>query len=181
MIWTLCVALNYRNNKENKIKKCNFIYPTIDIQQRNYPCLYPLGAIPCVECTMARDDNAHVGLCIEHSNDIIMILIESAYDLYDLIIANSDNIPVALSDTIESLPLFNVAFNGYLLIHHLVLIDKLIWARRATLVKAWERNLSITKNKKRFYRRRYKKNNLISPPLDNMDTLSPLRRNYTHR
>ncbi|EXX50479.1 hypothetical protein RirG_270410 [Rhizophagus irregularis DAOM 197198w] len=33
-----------------RLKKCNFIYPTIDIQQRNYPRLYPLGKIPCIEC-----------------------------------------------------------------------------------------------------------------------------------
>ncbi|GET58235.1 ribonuclease H-like domain-containing protein [Rhizophagus irregularis DAOM 181602=DAOM 197198] len=32
--------------KGSKIKKCNFIYPTADIQQRNYPRLYPSGNIP---------------------------------------------------------------------------------------------------------------------------------------
>ncbi|PKY60875.1 hypothetical protein RhiirA4_485086 [Rhizophagus irregularis] len=45
-----------------RLKKCNFIYPTIDIQQRNYPRLYPLGKIPCIGCKNMKDNNEHVGL-----------------------------------------------------------------------------------------------------------------------
>ncbi|CAB4472621.1 unnamed protein product [Rhizophagus irregularis] len=43
-------------------------------------------------------------------------------------------------------------------------IDALIWTRRASLVKQWESTLSITKNKKRFYRKRHKKR--TPPPPD---------------
>ena len=50
----------------SKIKKCNFIYPTADIQQRNYPRLYPSGNIPCIECNTEMNNNEHVGLCITH-------------------------------------------------------------------------------------------------------------------
>ncbi|PKK81004.1 hypothetical protein RhiirC2_767528 [Rhizophagus irregularis] len=124
-------SITLSKQQGNKIKKCNFIYLTIDIQQRNYPRLYPLSSIPCIQCSNACDVNAHIGLCNEHLNDIVTILIEAAYDLYDIIIENSTGIPFALSETIESSPLFNITFPGvlpqthpgYLLIHHLVLSD----------------------------------------------------------
>ncbi|PKK72655.1 hypothetical protein RhiirC2_776945 [Rhizophagus irregularis] len=182
----LC-SINLSKQQGNKIKKCNFIYPTIDIQQRNYPHLYPLGSIPCIQCSDAHDVNAHVGLCNDHSNDVVTILMEAAYDLYDIIIDNYSGTPFALRETIESSPLFNITFSGalsqthpgYLLIHHLVpsdlttifynyikdkklrfsifikffktlmrKVDSYIWVKRYSLIKSWERILSITKNKK---------------------------------
>ncbi|PKK56957.1 hypothetical protein RhiirC2_798953 [Rhizophagus irregularis] len=60
-------------------------------------------------------------------------------------------------------------------------IDTLIWTRRASLIKQWERTLSITKNKKRFYRQRYKKK---PPPPSTPDVSiqnSSPHRNYNHR
>ncbi|PKB98759.1 hypothetical protein RhiirA5_403839 [Rhizophagus irregularis] len=61
------------------------------------------------------------------------------------------------------------------------LIDTLIWTRRASLIKQWESTLSITKNKKRFYRQRQKKRAPPSPAPDvSVHNLSP-RRNYNHR
>ncbi|CAB4478305.1 hypothetical protein RhiirA5_410567 [Rhizophagus irregularis] len=59
-------------------------------------------------------------------------------------------------------------------------IDTIIWTRRVSLIKHWERTLSITKNKKRFYRRRHKKNS-DPPPSDNSTHNQPPRRNYNHR
>ncbi|PKC53661.1 hypothetical protein RhiirA1_478832 [Rhizophagus irregularis] len=44
-------------------------------------------------------------------------------------------------------------------------VDTYIWAKRSSLIKSWERTLSITKTKKRFYRRRYKKQS-VPPPAD---------------
>ncbi|GET60508.1 ribonuclease H-like domain-containing protein [Rhizophagus irregularis DAOM 181602=DAOM 197198] len=64
----------------NKIKKLNFAHPTIDIQQRNYPRLYPRGIIPCVECNSAKDNNEHIGLCTAHTT-IITQLISDASDI----------------------------------------------------------------------------------------------------
>ncbi|UZO00373.1 uncharacterized protein OCT59_011507 [Rhizophagus irregularis] len=204
----------------NRIKKCNFIYLTIDIQQRNYPRLYSLGSIPCIECAYARDDNVHVGLCKEHSNQIINILTQAAHDLQELIITNTKDAGFDLDDTIRSSPLFNTTFDdilpqshpGYLLIHHLVLsdltlifynyikdkklrfslflkffstlmssIDTLIWSRRASLIKQWESTLSITKNKKRFYRQRQKKRAPPPPAPDVSTQNSSPCRNYNHR
>ncbi|PKC57933.1 hypothetical protein RhiirA1_471729 [Rhizophagus irregularis] len=212
-------SINLSKYHGNKIKKCNFIYPTIDIQQRNYPRLYPLGIIPCIQCSNARDMNAHVGLCIDHSNDVVTLLMEAAYDLYDIIIENSTGISFALRETIESSPLFNITFPGalsqthpgYLLIHHLVpsdltvifynyikdkklrfsifikffttlmqKIDTHIWAKRSSLIKCWERTLSITKTKKRFYRRRYKKQT-VPPSADDTINNDVPQRSYTHR
>ncbi|PKY39276.1 hypothetical protein RhiirA4_452438 [Rhizophagus irregularis] len=74
-----------------KIKKCNFIYPSIDIQQRNYPRLYPLGSIPCIECQNVQDSNAHIGTCTEHSDDIKLILNAEKEHLFTLIADNLDN------------------------------------------------------------------------------------------
>ncbi|EXX50478.1 hypothetical protein RirG_270400 [Rhizophagus irregularis DAOM 197198w] len=59
-------------------------------------------------------------------------------------------------------------------------IDLSIWNCRNAHVKEWERNLSITKVKKKFYRRRYHSNDNSSPP-DNIQSDSTLRRTYTHR
>ncbi|CAB5185018.1 unnamed protein product [Rhizophagus irregularis] len=213
----LC-SIKLSKQQGNRIKKCNFIYPTIDIQQRNYPHLYPLGNIPCIECANARDDNAHVGLCKEHSNHIINILTQAAHDLQALIISNTNDAGFDLDDTIRSSPLFNTTFDGflpqthpgYLLIHHLVpsdltlifhnyikdkklrfslflkffstlmsSIDTLIWTCRASLIKQWESTLSITKNKKRFYRQRQKKRAPPPAPDDSVQNSSP-RRTYNH-
>ncbi|PKC55943.1 hypothetical protein RhiirA1_474771 [Rhizophagus irregularis] len=187
----LCSA-KLSKQQGNRIKKCNFIYPTIDIQQCNYPRLYPLGSIPCIECANAHDDNMHVGLCREHSNQIKNILTRAAHDLQELIMKNTKDKNFTVKDIIKTTPLFDISFvdalpqshPGYLLIHHLVpsdltkifniyindkklrfslfskffstlmsSIDTLIWTRRASLIKQWENTLSITKNKKRFYRK----------------------------
>ncbi|EXX59851.1 hypothetical protein RirG_185290 [Rhizophagus irregularis DAOM 197198w] len=215
----LC-SIKVSKQQGNRIKKCNFIYLTIDIQQRNYPRLYSLGSIPCIECAYARDDNVHVGLCKEHSNQIINILTQAAHDLQELIITNTKDAGFDLDDTIRSSPLFNTTFDdilpqshpGYLLIHHLVLsdltlifynyikdkklrfslflkffstlmssIDTLIWSRRASLIKQWESTLSITKNKKRFYRQRQKKRAPPPPAPDVSTQNSSPCRNYNHR
>ncbi|CAB4442361.1 unnamed protein product [Rhizophagus irregularis] len=203
----------------NKIKKCNFIYPTIDIQQRNYTRLYPIGNIPCKDCNDIQDSNAHIGICHNHSNNIITLLLDEGYNLLQLIRDNTKETPYALEATISSSRFFDTNFNGplltshpcYLLIHNLVpndltrifyiyikdkklrfslfiqfitqfmeKIDVIIWKRRNTLVKAWERSLSITKNKKRFYRPRVSVHIQTTPIEDNGTNQSP-RRVYTHR
>ncbi|PKY60373.1 hypothetical protein RhiirA4_484002 [Rhizophagus irregularis] len=203
----------------NKIKKCNFIYPTIDIQQRNYTRLYPIGNIPCKDCNDIQDSNAHIGICHNHSNNIITLLLDEGYNLLQLIRDNTKETPYALEATISSSRFFDTNFNGplltshpcYLLIHNLVpndltrifyiyikdkklrfslfiqfitqfmeKIDVIIWKRRNTLVKAWERSLYITKNKKRFYRPRVSVHIQTTPIEDNGTNQSP-RRVYTHR
>ncbi|CAB4437487.1 unnamed protein product [Rhizophagus irregularis] len=142
----------------NKKKKCNFIYPTIDIQQRNYPRLYPLGRIPCVECKETQDSNAHIGICQEHSNDIVFLLLEEGNNLLQLIKDNIKEVPHALEATISSPRFFDTNFN----------------------VKAWKRALSIIKNKKRFYRKHHSYNTNVPPIQDNPTDPQP-RRAYTHR
>ncbi|CAB4482602.1 hypothetical protein RhiirA1_535305 [Rhizophagus irregularis] len=59
-------------------------------------------------------------------------------------------------------------------------INSLIWNRRNTHVKDWERALSITKNKKRFYRRQHS-NTVDAPPVQDNFTDPQPRRVYTHR
>lgn len=47
--------------QDTRIKKGNFLYPTADIQQRNYPRLFPNGTINCIQCDLTPDNNEHIG------------------------------------------------------------------------------------------------------------------------
>ncbi|PKY13227.1 hypothetical protein RhiirB3_425002 [Rhizophagus irregularis] len=116
----------------------------------------PLGHIPCVECKDTQDSNAHVGICQEHSNDIVLLLLEEGNNLLQLIKDNTKDVLYALEATINSSPLFDTNFN------------------------AWEWTLSITKNKKRFYRKQHTNNRNV-PPIQNNPMDPPPRRIYTHR
>ncbi|CAB5179822.1 hypothetical protein RhiirA5_409880 [Rhizophagus irregularis] len=197
---------------------CNFIYPSIDVQQRNYPRLYPLGNIPCIECQNTQDSNAHIGTCTEHSDDIKLVLDAEKRRLITILIENLDEIPPILESFVHNSPFFNINFDDripithpvYLMIHNLVpcdlslifynfinnkklrfslfiqfitvfmqQIDDIIWKKRNTKVKSWERSLSITKNKKRFYHRHHRKRN-SEPSTDHLIDAPPLR-SYTHR
>jgi hypothetical protein len=50
----------------SKIKKANFLYPTLDISQRNYPKLYSSNKLPCTSCQTYTDSNLHIALCPYH-------------------------------------------------------------------------------------------------------------------
>ncbi|GBB88222.1 hypothetical protein RclHR1_14770006 [Rhizophagus clarus] len=45
----------------HKIKLFAHILPTADIQQRNYPNLYPQRPLLCTECLSDVYDNSHIG------------------------------------------------------------------------------------------------------------------------
>jgi hypothetical protein len=117
--------------QSTKLKKINFIYPTVDIQQRNYPLLYPGGQIPYVKCNIIKDTNEHVGLCLSHTGDILKIMIDHEKILLDIIKNEISNNDYMLEASINGSRLFDRSFNGglpsdhpfYLLIHHLVLCD----------------------------------------------------------
>ncbi|PKC02469.1 hypothetical protein RhiirA5_425197 [Rhizophagus irregularis] len=112
----------------NKIKKLNFAHPTIDIQQRNYPRLYPRGIIPCVECNSAKDNNEHIGLCTAHTTIITQLISDASDILLTLMLEETAEQNYALRNTIKESKLFDISFElflfkdhpFYLLIHHLV-------------------------------------------------------------
>lgn len=56
------------------IKKSNFIYPTLDILQKNYPKLYPTYILFCQECNTNPDTNSHTGSCTSHVNKINQLM-----------------------------------------------------------------------------------------------------------
>ncbi|CAB4408346.1 unnamed protein product [Rhizophagus irregularis] len=58
----------------SRIKKSNFIYPTLDTLQRNYPKLYPVNALLCKECNIDIATNTHIGLCHKHINKISSLM-----------------------------------------------------------------------------------------------------------
>lgn len=104
----------------------------MDIQQRNYPRLYPQGTIPCIKCNSVNDNNEHIGLCPAHSDAISQIMIEFSDILLHLLMdIVDDNKKYGLIDTIKGSMLFNTNFGShltidhlfYLLIHHLVSRD----------------------------------------------------------
>ncbi|CAB4485566.1 unnamed protein product [Rhizophagus irregularis] len=92
--------------KGTKIKKSNFIYPTADILQRNYPKLYPKGVIKCVECKCKDDTATHVCLCNSHIEDINRILSTHKTKLGALLMAQSNSFTFDLSDRINKSILF---------------------------------------------------------------------------
>ncbi|CAB4476865.1 unnamed protein product [Rhizophagus irregularis] len=104
---------------------------------------------------------------------------------YQLFKENLEKISDNLEDTINRSSFFNINFDDTLpvfitfLTDFMKQIDALIWKRRATQVKLWERSISITKNKKRFYHRQRKRNRLDPSTGGHLDP--PPRRSYTHR
>lgn len=52
----------------SRIKKSNFIHPTLDILQRNYPKLYSTNMLLCKECETHTATNSHLGICPKHIN-----------------------------------------------------------------------------------------------------------------
>ncbi|PKC74846.1 hypothetical protein RhiirA1_449491 [Rhizophagus irregularis] len=154
----------------NKIKKCNFIYPTIDIQQRNYPRLYPIGNIPCKDCNDIQNSNAHIGICHNHSNDIITLLLDEGYNLLQLIRDNTKETPYALEATIRSSRFFDTNFNGPLLTSHPY--KKLRFSLFIQFITQFMEKIDVI-----IWKRR---NTWLKPGNDNGTNQSP-RRVYTHR
>ncbi|CAB4418532.1 unnamed protein product [Rhizophagus irregularis] len=77
--------------QSEKIKKLNFIYPTGNILQRNYPELYPIGRIKCPECNLHSDTNALIGFCPQHRNNLSNLLNKYKDILIELITINNDS------------------------------------------------------------------------------------------
>ncbi|GES98349.1 ribonuclease H-like domain-containing protein [Rhizophagus clarus] len=62
---TICSDLNDKITGF-KIKSFNHTLPTSDLQQRNYPNLYPPGPINCTACNNLVINNEHIGFCPTH-------------------------------------------------------------------------------------------------------------------
>ncbi|GET55903.1 hypothetical protein RhiirA5_504372 [Rhizophagus irregularis] len=90
-----------------KTKKSNFIYPTADILQKNYPKLYPTGPIPCVECKLANDSNLHVGLCLNTTTTSKQYY-KDIKTLITLLTDNATGFTHDIADRVNISPLFNV-------------------------------------------------------------------------
>ncbi|GES83878.1 ribonuclease H-like domain-containing protein [Rhizophagus clarus] len=52
------------------IKSFNHTLPTSDLQQRNYPKLFPSGPINCTACNTLIINNGHIGFCPTHLNTL---------------------------------------------------------------------------------------------------------------
>ncbi|GBB98194.1 hypothetical protein RclHR1_31600001, partial [Rhizophagus clarus] len=50
----------------HKIKLYAHLLPTADMQQQNYPNLYPSRSILCTECNAQIYDNSHLDYCLAH-------------------------------------------------------------------------------------------------------------------
>ncbi|GBB90580.1 hypothetical protein RclHR1_01760004 [Rhizophagus clarus] len=119
---------SFQNDKTtgHKIKLFAHSLPTADIQQRNYPKLYPAHPILCSECTTQVYDNSHIGYCPTHLRELNVSL-RTAADYLISLITSSPNAPPSTRDvtsSIERSPLFSpvsdISHPSYLLLHQLV-------------------------------------------------------------
>jgi ribonuclease HI len=92
----------------SKIKKANFLYPTLDILQRNYPKLYPNNSIPCTLCQTYTDSNLHIALCSHHHPIFVNILQKHKEKLYTLLESNSTTFTFDLKSRLDASTLFGV-------------------------------------------------------------------------
>ncbi|GES97552.1 ribonuclease H-like domain-containing protein [Rhizophagus clarus] len=102
---------SFQNDKTtgHKIKLFAHSLPTADIQQRNYPKLYPAHPILCSECTTQVYDNSHIGYCPTHLRELNVSL-RTAADYLISLITSSPNAPPSTRDvtsSIERSPLFS--------------------------------------------------------------------------
>ncbi|POG73106.1 uncharacterized protein OCT59_028533 [Rhizophagus irregularis] len=149
-----------------RLKKCNFIYPTIDIQQQHVN-EKDHALEETINSSRLFDVNFVGSLPTDHPCYLLIHHLVSS----DLTLIFYNYITDKKSRFSIFIKFMNIIMEK---------IDLSIWNCRNAHVKEWERNLSITKVKKKFYRRRYHSNDNSSPP-DNIQSDSTLRRTYTHR
>ncbi|GET02155.1 RNA-directed DNA polymerase from mobile element jockey-like [Rhizophagus clarus] len=119
---------SFQNDKitGHKIKSYTHLLPTADLQQRNYPRLYPSRPILCSECNSQVYNNSHIGFCPSHLTDLNHDLQTAAQCLGSLI-TSSPNAPLSTRDVTLSIgrsALFSqvtdINHPIYLLLHQLV-------------------------------------------------------------
>ncbi|GES74523.1 ribonuclease H-like domain-containing protein [Rhizophagus clarus] len=138
---------SFHNDKTtgHKIKLYAHLLPTADIQQRNYPRLYPAHPILCSECTVQVYNNSHIGYCPAHLRELNDSLRTAANYLISLI-TSSPNAPPSTRDVISSIersslfsPVSDMYHPSYLLLHQLVpeelpsVVSLHIRSRKATM------------------------------------------------
>ncbi|GBB89655.1 hypothetical protein RclHR1_16410001 [Rhizophagus clarus] len=118
---------SFQNDKTtgHKIKLYTHLLPTADIQQRNYPRLYPAQPILCSECSTQVYNNSHIGYCLAHLMELNDSLRLAATYLI-LLITSSPNAPPSTRDVISSIersvlfsPVTDIHHSTYLLFHQL--------------------------------------------------------------
>jgi hypothetical protein len=95
----------------SKIKKANFLYPTLDILQRNYPKLYPSHKLPCMSCQTHTDMNLHIALCSHHHPIFSNILQKHKKKLYNLLENNSTTFTFDLRSRLDTSLLFKTTIH----------------------------------------------------------------------
>ncbi|EXX60247.1 hypothetical protein GLOIN_2v1763333 [Rhizophagus irregularis DAOM 181602=DAOM 197198] len=93
--------------RSSRIEKCNFIYPTANILQRNYPRLYPTGSVPCSTST---DINEYVELCPSRHEKITTILNKFKPILFKHSQQSVTGLTFDLQQCIDNSPFFNDTF-----------------------------------------------------------------------
>ncbi|GBC03640.1 hypothetical protein RclHR1_05230002 [Rhizophagus clarus] len=109
-----------------KIKLYAHLLLSADIQQRNYPDLYPRRPLLCTECHSDIYNNSHIGFCPAHLTSLNHDLNIAATYLCSLILSSpsappgtTDILPLIRRSSLFS-PVFNINHPIYLLLHQLV-------------------------------------------------------------
>ncbi|GBC03154.1 hypothetical protein RclHR1_00500002 [Rhizophagus clarus] len=111
----------------HKIKLYTHLLLMADIQQRNFPCLYPSCTLLCTECHSQVYDNSHIGFYPAHLNNFNHNIQQAATYLCSLITLSHSVLPVTsgILPSIDRSPLFALVIDinhlVYLLLHQLVL------------------------------------------------------------
>lgn len=90
------------------MKKSNFIYPTLDVSQRNYPKLYPTSTLLCKECNEQPAANFYIGLCPKHTDKITILMNKHCQLFINIIDKHATGMTFDLKSRIEVSSLFNL-------------------------------------------------------------------------
>ncbi|GBC00144.1 hypothetical protein RclHR1_03760008 [Rhizophagus clarus] len=121
---TICSNLNDKVTGF-KIKSFNHTLPTLDIQQRNYPNLYPPGLINCTACNDLVINNEHIGFCPTHL-DTLNNSLQKIKDAFLLKLIDASDVPSAMDINawVEHSQMFSPVTNDdhpvYLVLHQCV-------------------------------------------------------------
>ncbi|GBC02754.1 hypothetical protein RclHR1_00480011 [Rhizophagus clarus] len=108
-----------------KINSFNHTLPTSDLQQRNYPKLYPSGQINCTACNELTITNSHLGFCPAHLHTLNDSLL-TIKDTFTIKLIDASDVPGAMDIKawVERCPLFSPIINDnhpiYLILHQCV-------------------------------------------------------------
>ncbi|GES74707.1 ribonuclease H-like domain-containing protein [Rhizophagus clarus] len=121
---TICSNLNDKITGF-KIKSFNHTLPTSDLQQRNYPNLFPPGPINCTACNNLVINNAHIGFCPTHLTTLNNSL-QHIKEAFTLRLINTSDVPSSMDIKawVERSPIFSPVTNDdhpvYLILHQCV-------------------------------------------------------------